>query len=182
MWWMYFEWQWLRDPYGTAPRGLQGLLAGVYLLLGIAGGYVHFKRDRYSFYFFGPLMFTITLALIFYMNFKYGYSQSPELGNSVPREVRDRDYFYLWGFSAWSVWAGLGIVLVWDQLASLLAPAANGDRGAHPAQGVADDRRPYSCSRSFRSSRTGIPRRGTATRSRATGPPIFSTASSRTAC
>ncbi len=126
MFWTYFRWQWLRDPYGNAP-GLQGLLSGIYLLLGIAGGYAHYKRDRRSFWFFGPLMFTITLALIFYMNFKYGYSQAPELGNSVPREVRDRDYFYLWGFSAWSVWAGLGIVLLWEQLAALLSPTAEGD-------------------------------------------------------
>lgn len=132
MFWLYFEWQWLRDPYGTAPRGLQGLLAGIYLVLGIAGGYAHFKRDRYSFGFFGPLMFTITLALIFYMNFKYGYSQSPELGNTVPREVRDRDYFYLWGFSAWSVWAGLGIVLIWEQLAALLSPRSEGDASRIP--------------------------------------------------
>ncbi len=126
MFWMYFKWQWLRDPYDSAPRGLQGLLAGIYLVLGIAGGYAHYKRDRWSFGFFGPLMFTITLALIFYMNFKYGYSQSPELGGTVPREVRDRDYFYLWGFSAWSVWAGLGIVLVWEQLAGLLSPQSDG--------------------------------------------------------
>ena len=105
-----------------------GLVAGaIYLLLGLAGGYAHYKRDRWSFGFFGPLMFTITLALIFYMNFKYGYSQSPELGNTVPREVRDRDYFYLWGFSAWSVWAGLGIVLLWEQLAGLLSPTAEGE-------------------------------------------------------
>ncbi|MEP7066275.1 MAG: DUF2723 domain-containing protein, partial [Gemmatimonadota bacterium] len=126
MFWTYFKWQWLRDAYGASP-GLQGLLAGIYLLLGVAGGYVHYQRDRRSFWFFGPLMFTITFALIFYMNFKYGYSQSPELGNSVPREVRDRDYFYLWGFSAWSVWAGLGIVLVWEQLAALLSPSSGGD-------------------------------------------------------
>jgi len=127
MFWTYFQWQWLRDPYGTAPGWLQGALAGIYLLLGLAGGYVHYKRDRRSFWFFGPLMFTITLALIFYMNFKYGYSQSPELGSSVPREVRDRDYFYLWAFSAWSVWAGLGIVLLWEQFAALLSPSADGD-------------------------------------------------------
>ena len=132
MFWMYFKWQWLRDPYDTAPRGLQGMLAGIYLLLGIAGGYAHYKRDRWSFGFFGPLMFTITLALIFYMNFKYGYSQSPELGNTVPREVRDRDYFYLWGFSAWSVWAGLGIVLVWEQLAALLSPESEGEAAKIP--------------------------------------------------
>ena len=127
MFWLYFKWQWLRDPYNTAPAGLQGMLAGIYLLLGFAGGYAHYKRDRWSFGFFGPLMFTITLALIFYMNFKYGYSQAPELGNTVPREVRDRDYFYLWGFSAWSVWAGLGIVYMWEQMAALLSPNAEGD-------------------------------------------------------
>ncbi len=127
MWWLYFKWQWLRDAYGTSPRGLQGLLAGIYFVLGLAGGYVHWKRDRWSFVFFGPLMFTITLALIFYMNFKYGASQSPELGAGVPREVRDRDYFYLWSFSAWSVWAGLGLVLVWEQLAAFLSPEAEGD-------------------------------------------------------
>jgi hypothetical protein len=131
MWWMYFKWQWLRDAYGGAP-GLQALLAGIYLLLGVAGGYAHWKRDRRSFEFFGPLMFTITIALIVYMNFKYGYSQAPELGNSVPREVRDRDYFYLWGFSAWSVWAGLGIVLIWEQMAALLSPESEGDAARIP--------------------------------------------------
>ncbi|HEV7801543.1 MAG TPA: DUF2723 domain-containing protein, partial [Burkholderiales bacterium] len=52
MFWMYFKWQWLRDAYGASP-GPQGLLAGIYLLLGIAGGYAHYKRDRRSFWFFG---------------------------------------------------------------------------------------------------------------------------------
>jgi hypothetical protein len=35
----------------------------------------------------------------------------------VEREVRDRDYFYLWSYSAWSVWAALGLVAVWRYLA-----------------------------------------------------------------
>jgi len=35
----------------------------------------------------------------------------------VPREVRDRDYFYLWSYSAWSVWAALGLVALWRTLA-----------------------------------------------------------------
>src|SRR5205085_2721900 len=54
-----------------------------------------------------------------YMNFKYGASQSPELGNSVQREVRDRDYFYIWSFSTWGVWAALGLVWVWESIAAL---------------------------------------------------------------
>jgi hypothetical protein len=65
-------------------------------------------------------MFTMSLLLIYYLNFKYGNTQSPELGDSVPREVRDRDYFYLWSFSAWGVWAGLGLVFLWETLAALV--------------------------------------------------------------
>jgi hypothetical protein len=111
MWWLYFKWQWLRDPHGT-QAGLQGVLAALFLGLGIAGGVVHWRRDRASFWFFGPLVFTVTFALVYYMNFKYGASQAPDVVG-VEREVRDRDYFYLWSFSAWSVWAALGLVAVW---------------------------------------------------------------------
>jgi len=119
MWWLYFRWQWLRDPFNSHP-GIQIMLATLFLLLGGLGGYVHWKRDRRSFSYFGPLMLMVTLALIYYMNFKYGSSQSLDLGESVPREVRDRDYFYLWSFSAWSVWAALGLVYVWETVAVLL--------------------------------------------------------------
>ena len=121
MWWLYFRWQWLRDPLGGHP-GIQQLLATLLLFLGGLGGYVHWKRDRKSFAYFGPLMFMATIALIYYMNFKYGSSQAPELGDTVPREVRDRDYFYLWSFSAWSVWAALGLVFVWETLAAIVDP------------------------------------------------------------
>ena len=117
MWWWYFRWQWLRDGDGEHP-GLQTALAVIFFLLGVLGGWVHWQRDRRSFWFFGPLMFTMSLLLIFYLNFKYGASQSPEL-QDVNREVRDRDYFYLWSFSAWSVWAALGLAWVWETLAQL---------------------------------------------------------------
>ena len=119
MWWTYFRWQWIRDAYNE-HRALQSALAVLFLALGLVGGYAHWKRDRQSFWFFGPLVFSVTLALIFYMNFKYGASQAPDLGNDVPREVRDRDYFYLWSFSTWGVWAALGLVWVWETVAGLL--------------------------------------------------------------
>jgi hypothetical protein len=121
MWWLYFKWQWLRDPHGDVPRPVQDVLALLFLSLGIAGGVVHYKRDRASFWFFGPLIATVTVALVVYMNFKYGASQSPEL-TDVAREVRDRDYFYLWSYSAWSVWAALGLVATWHFLAELVGP------------------------------------------------------------
>ena len=117
MWWLYFRWQWLRDAQGNQPL-LQSLLALAFLALGAAGGVVHWRRDRRSFWFYGPLVFSVTVALVFYMNFKYGYSQSPELGPTVAREVRDRDYFYIWSFSTWSVWIALGVVGLWQWLAA----------------------------------------------------------------
>jgi hypothetical protein len=119
MWWHYFRWQWIRDAYGELQT-LQAVFAALFLVLGLFGGWAHWKRDRQSFWFFGPLMLTLSLLLIYYLNFRYGYSQAPQLGDTVEREVRDRDYFYLWSFSAWSVWAALGLVFVWESLASLL--------------------------------------------------------------
>jgi transmembrane protein TMEM260 (protein O-mannosyltransferase) len=118
MWWLYFKWQYLRDAHGELP-GPQTMLAAVFLILGLLGGYVHWQRDRRSFMYFGPLVLTTTLVLITYLNFKYGASQAPELGDTVAREVRDRDYFFLWSFSAWSVWVALGLVWVWESVAVL---------------------------------------------------------------
>jgi hypothetical protein len=123
MWWLYFRWQWLRDAY-LEHQTLQSVLAAVFLVLGLFGGWVHWQRDRRSFWFFGPLMVTLTLVLIYYLNFKYGHSQAPGLGETVEREVRDRDYFFLWSFSAWSVWAALGLVFVWESLAALIGSQA----------------------------------------------------------
>jgi Protein O-mannosyl-transferase TMEM260-like len=117
MWWMYFKWQWLRDAHDTAPFA-QSLLAAVFLVLGLFGGWVHYQRDRRSFWYFGSLMFTMTLALIYYLNFKLGASQDPNA--QLPHEVRDRDYFFLWSFSAWGVWAALGLAFVWESLAAMV--------------------------------------------------------------
>ena len=115
MWWLYFKWQWVRDAAGVQGP-LQAMLAVLFLGLGVAGGVAHWKYERASFWFFGPLVLTVTFALVYYMNFKYGASQAPEL-QDVAREVRDRDYFYLWSFSTWSVWAALGIASLWRMLA-----------------------------------------------------------------
>ncbi len=118
MWWLYFKWQWLRDSHQTM-QGLQFVIAFLYLGLGLLGGYVHWRRDRKTFWYLGPLMFTMTLALIYYLNFKYGWSQDPEV-RDVAREVRDRDYFYIWSFSAWGVWAAIGLSYVWEQIAHVI--------------------------------------------------------------
>ncbi len=130
MWWLYFKWQWLRDAHGD-QQGLQAALALVFLALGVAGGVMHWRHDRASFWFFGPLVFTVTVVLVYYMNFKYGASQDPGLAG-VDREVRDRDYFYLWSYSAWSVWAALGLAALWRWVADRV-PSGDARRWATSA-------------------------------------------------
>jgi len=125
MWWFYFKWQWIRDSHQTM-QGLQFIVAFLFLGLGLLGGYVHWDRDRKTFWYFGPLMFTMTLALIYYLNFKYGWSQDPDV-RDVAREVRDRDYFYIWSFSAWGVWAAIGLSFIWEQLALVLGGEARNE-------------------------------------------------------
>lgn len=118
MWWMYFRWQWLRDAHGEHQR-TQAIWALLFFSLALAGARYHWKHDRTGFWYFGPLMLTMSLVLIYYLNFKYGASQEPLL--DVPHEVRDRDYFYLWSFSALGVWIGLGLFWVWRSLAAAVA-------------------------------------------------------------
>jgi Protein of unknown function (DUF2723) len=126
MWWFYFKWQWLRDSHQTM-QGLQFVVAFIFLVLGLLGGYVHWQRDRRTFWYVGPLMFTMTLALIYYLNFKYGWSQDPGV-QDVAREVRDRDYFYIWSFSAWGVWTAIGLSYAWEQLAHVLGGEERGEQ------------------------------------------------------
>ena len=118
MWWFYFKWQWFRDPTGRLAW-LQNGLAALFLALGFAGAWVHWKRDRRSFWYFATFMLTLTLLLITYLNFKYGNSQSPELRSTVAREVRDRDYFFIVSYAAWGVWAALGLVWMWEGIAEM---------------------------------------------------------------
>jgi hypothetical protein len=116
MWWLYFKWQWIRDADGTHSFA-QALFAAAFFVLGLLGAWTHFQRDRRSFWYFGSLMFTTSLLLIFYLNFKLGASQDPTA--QAAHEVRDRDYFFIWSYSAWGVWAALGLVYVWESIAEL---------------------------------------------------------------
>ncbi|HEX6589256.1 MAG TPA: hypothetical protein VF039_09545, partial [Longimicrobiales bacterium] len=64
---------------------------------------------------------TLSLGLVFYLNFKYGYSYGDLVGASRDaREVRERDYFFIVGFSLWGVWAGVGLAELWGRLAARL--------------------------------------------------------------
>jgi len=117
-WFQYFDWQWGRglDPSelpGTARLPVTLLFAG----LGLAGLWAAWRADRRIFAYLAVLAATLTVGLVFYLNFKYGFSLAPEVTNRDLHEVRERDYFFIAGFLLWGVLAGLGLSWFWGALA-----------------------------------------------------------------
>jgi hypothetical protein len=110
----YFEWQWARglDP-SELPGGGRVPVAVVFLVLGLWGLWLIWTTDRGVFLLMGTLILTVTLGLVFYLNFKHGYSLSPELQDQALHEVRERDYFFIVSFGLWGVLSGLGLTAVW---------------------------------------------------------------------
>ncbi|HEU4570110.1 MAG TPA: DUF2723 domain-containing protein [Gemmatimonadales bacterium] len=118
----WFGWQWGRD-WGGWSR----LATGLFTLLGVAGFLGLWEKDRRAALSALALFGTLSVALVFYMNFKYGYSQYLDRPDLV-REVRERDYFFVGAFAFWGVLAGLGLGVVWRFLAETLAQAQAGMR------------------------------------------------------
>jgi hypothetical protein len=143
MFWLYFKWQWMRDVGGTMATAQSAfaaamLMFGIFGVVGLRGRAPVAEEPRkrgggvgndaahhpaYAWY-FGVLAFTFTIALIFYLNFRYGVSQRPDLGTLVDREPRDRDYFFMWTFSLWGMLAAVGVVTVLRQFRAQLAAVA----------------------------------------------------------
>jgi len=103
MWFQYFSWQWGRDLPGAFQNGFAVLFGA----LGLLGAGRHWRADRRRAIAMTVLMATFTLLLIFYLNFKYGYSWQPE--KQLAREVRERDYFFIASYALWGVWVGMGL-------------------------------------------------------------------------
>jgi len=115
----YFDWQWARSLDGErnlfAPLRLPFtmLFAG----LGVWGALEHRRRDGRTFWYMAALFGTLSAALVWYMNFEYGFSFPGPPDTAVVREVRERDYFFIVSFSLWGLWAGMGIAAAWRELA-----------------------------------------------------------------
>jgi transmembrane protein TMEM260 (protein O-mannosyltransferase) len=110
----YFNWQFARDWGRWA-----GLATALFGGIGLTGLYTLWKHDRRAGWAAILLLGTLTIALVYYMNFKFGYSQyggKPEL----PREVRERDYFFMGSFSAYGVFVALGLGALLQSVAELL--------------------------------------------------------------
>jgi hypothetical protein len=65
------------------------------------------------------LVGTLTFGLVYYLNFKYGYSLATHITNADLHEVRERDYFFVASFIIWGALAGMGVAWAWGVLASM---------------------------------------------------------------
>jgi len=120
--WQYFDWQWARP----LPQGPRAGISMLFLFLALIGLWTHMKGDPKTFAYGATLLFTLTGLLIFYLNFRYGYSMNPEVTDLNLHEVRERDYFYIVGFQLWGVYAGLGLAMLWKQIADALSGGESG--------------------------------------------------------
>jgi hypothetical protein len=98
----------------------------VFTGLGLWGAIEHHKRDRPSFFYVLALFSTLSIGLVWYLNFKYGYSIDAGTNQPGTHEVRERDYFFIVSFSVWGLWSGLGIVVLWEQVAGRLGSLTKG--------------------------------------------------------
>ena len=101
--WQYYSWQFARD-WGR----LAGVATAIFTVLGLSGLWALWKSDRRAGLAGIALLGTLSLGLVFYMNFKYGFSQYPDQA-SLPREVRERDYFFIGSFAVFGAFVACGL-------------------------------------------------------------------------
>jgi hypothetical protein len=77
------------------------------LLLGLAGMFWHYKRNRTGFWLVAGFFFMTGLAIILYLN-------------QYPNQPRERDYAYAGSFYAFAIWIGMGFMLVYEFISKYL--------------------------------------------------------------
>jgi len=102
--WQYFKWQFGHDWSERWQLALALLFGG----FGLFGAVRHWLADKRTALAMTFLVFTFTFALVFYLNFKYGYSLHTQLP-VLQHEVRERDYFFICSFAIWGIWVGMGL-------------------------------------------------------------------------
>jgi hypothetical protein len=124
--WQYYSWQFARD-WGR----LSGVATAIFTVVGLSGLWALWKSDRRAGLAGVALLGTLSIGLVFYMNFKYGFSQYPDQP-SLPREVRERDYFFIGSFAVYGAFVACGLGALMQSIVDGLR-----DRGSTTARWAA---------------------------------------------
>jgi hypothetical protein len=115
--WQYYSWQFARDWQRLTP-----IVTAGFTLLGLSGLWALWKSDRRAGLAALALLATLSVGLVYYMNFKYGFSQFPG-EDTLPREVRERDYFFIGSFAVYGAFVALGLGAVMRGIVEFLQDA-----------------------------------------------------------
>jgi len=117
----YFDWQWARGVAGSETVFPLVRLPFTFMFasLGLYGAVQHLRRDSATGLYVLALFATLSIGLVFYLNFPYGFSLASPSPDDV-HEVRERDYFFMVGFSVWGLWSGIGIAVLWQEATARL--------------------------------------------------------------
>ena len=88
----------------------------LFVAMGFMGLLVLWRADRMIFMYLAVLAVTLTVGLVVYLNFKYGFSLAPDIVDRSTHEVRERDYFFVASFILWGNLAGIGLAGFWSAL------------------------------------------------------------------
>ena len=111
-WFEYADWQAALSLGPTVIPTVSRVLASVVLGgLAVFGSLAHRRVDRRSWRALLVLFVCGSLGVVLYLNLKAGPSFGwGVLPANAPREARERDYFFVLGFWAAGLWAGIGAV------------------------------------------------------------------------
>ena len=108
----YADWQVALSTGPTVmPSILRSLGTALFLGLGYIGAVAHYHADRRTWVAFLLLLLSGGLGVVVYLNMHAGPSIAYGIlpANAV-REARERDYFFVFAFWGWGLWAGIGAV------------------------------------------------------------------------
>ena len=113
----YFSWQYFPYPRESTNNLLKYTsIVGtyIYIFIGFWGMFIHYKKDRKTFWLFFILYLLVSLGLVFYLNLNF----SPSDPNPAhqDREVRERDYFWTPAFFLFMFYISIGLYWIYSKL------------------------------------------------------------------
>ena len=113
-WFEYADWQVALGLGPTViPTVARVVMSLVFAVLGVAGARWHRRADSRTWFAVLLLFACGSLGVIAYVNLKAGTSFAWAFApDGAHHEARDRDYFFVLGFLAWGLWAGMGAMSV----------------------------------------------------------------------